>query len=90
MQAGTHAASLVNGVAGVVRLFGVPAPAVHRGVARAATSVEILKQESSGRAVQCRAREGSTKARSQRSDARWRRATDWRRLLEREKETTRV
>ena len=40
--------SLVNGVAGVVRLFGVPAPAVPEAWREgAATSVEILKQESS-------------------------------------------
>jgi hypothetical protein len=48
MQAGLHAMSLVNGVAGVVRLFGVPAPAVPEAWREgAATSVEILKQETS-------------------------------------------
>ena len=48
MQAGLHAMSLVNGVAGVARLFGVPAPAVPEAWREgAATSVEILKQETS-------------------------------------------
>ena len=48
MQVGLHAASLVNGVAGVVRLFGYPCPKVPEAWrAGAQDSVEILKQESS-------------------------------------------
>ena len=48
MQVGLHAASLVNGVAGVVRLFGYPCPKVPEAWrAGAQGSVEILKQESS-------------------------------------------
>ena len=48
MQVGLHAASLVNGVAGVVRLFGFPCPKVPEAWrAGAQDSVEILKQESS-------------------------------------------
>ena len=48
MQVGLHAASLVNGVSGVVRLFGYPCPKVPEAWrAGAQDSVEILKQESS-------------------------------------------
>ncbi|CAH0376009.1 unnamed protein product [Pelagomonas calceolata] len=48
MQVGLHAASLVNGVAGVVRCFGYPCPKVPEAWrAGAQDSVEILKQESS-------------------------------------------
>ena len=48
MQVGLHAASLVNGVSGVVRLFGFPCPKVPEAWrAGAQDSVEILKQESS-------------------------------------------
>ena len=48
MQVGLHAASLVNGVAGVVRLFGRPCSCVPDAGERARRdSVEILKQESS-------------------------------------------
>ena len=48
MQVGLHAASLVNGVAGVVRLFGYPCPKVpEMWRAGAQNSVEVLKQESS-------------------------------------------
>ena len=48
MQVGLHAASLINGVAGVVRLFGYPCPKVPEAWrAGAQGSVEILKQESS-------------------------------------------
>ncbi len=48
MQVGLHAASLVNGVAGVVRLFGYPFPKVPEAWRKGAqNSVEILKQESS-------------------------------------------
>ena len=48
MQVGLHAASLVNGVAGVVRLFGYPCPKVPEAWREGAqNSVEVLKQESS-------------------------------------------
>ena len=48
MQVGLQAASLVNGVSGVVRLFGYPCPQVPEvWRASAQDSVEILKQESS-------------------------------------------
>ena len=48
MQVGLHAASLINGVAGVVRLFGYPCPKVPEAWrAGAQNSVEVLKQESS-------------------------------------------
>ena len=48
MQVGLHAASLVNGVSGVVRMFGYPFPSVPAELrAGAEHSVEVLKQESS-------------------------------------------
>ena len=48
MQVGLHAASLVNGVSGVVRLFGYPFPSVPEKLREGAErSVEVLKQESS-------------------------------------------
>jgi hypothetical protein len=48
MQVGLHAASLVNGVSGVVRLFGYPFPAVPENIRLGAqNSVELLKQDSS-------------------------------------------
>ena len=48
MQAGLHAASLVNGVSGVAKLFGFPLPSVpEKWREGAQNSVEILKQESS-------------------------------------------
>ena len=48
MQVGLHAASLVNGVSGVVRLFGYPCPKVPEAWREGAqNSVEVLKQESS-------------------------------------------
>ena len=48
MQIGLYALSVVNGAAGIARLFGVPAPKVSdEWRAGLATSVEILKQESS-------------------------------------------
>ena len=48
MQVGLHAASLVNGVSGVVRMFGYPFPSVPEKLREGAEqSVEVLKQESS-------------------------------------------
>ena len=48
MQVGLHAASLVNGVSGVAKLFGFPLPSVPEQWREGAqNSVEILKQESS-------------------------------------------
>ena len=48
MQVGLHAASLVNGVSGVVRLFGYPCPKVPEAWREGAqNSVDVLKQESS-------------------------------------------
>ena len=48
LQVGLHAASLVNGVAGVVRLFGYPCPKVPEAWCEGVqNSVEVLKQESS-------------------------------------------
>ncbi|CAH0367814.1 unnamed protein product [Pelagomonas calceolata] len=48
MQVGLHAATLVNGVSGVVRLFGYPFPSVPEKLREGAErSVEVLKQESS-------------------------------------------
>ena len=48
MQVGLHAATLVNGVSGVVRMFGYPFPSVPEKLREGAErSVEVLKQESS-------------------------------------------
>ena len=46
MQVGLHAATLVNGVSGVVRMFGYPFPSVPEKL-REGNFVEVLKQESS-------------------------------------------
>ena len=48
MQVGMRAMSLYNGVAGIVRMFGAPAPSVPEAWREGAqSSIELLKQESS-------------------------------------------
>jgi hypothetical protein len=83
MQVGLHAASLVNGVAGVVRLFGYPCPKVPKAWrAGAQNSVEVLKQERArSRPLEQSTRRYRTEAKRQRRRAA-RPCGNWKRSLQ--------